>query len=99
LPTEPVRRARQAWLPDWRNFLERPIRYAQISREDFATTMRQADVPQVIAALLDELFAKVLDGAIRGSWTASSRRLAGWRDYARTTAATGIWGPESCCNS
>ena len=74
----------------------RPIRYSQISPEDFAAGMRQAGVPDDVVALLAELFTVVLDGrnshVTRGVEDALGRPARDFSDYARATAATGVWG-------
>lgn len=73
----------------------RPIRYTQVSPEDFAAAMRKADVPEDIIALLDELFTVVLDGRnsqiMHGVEEALGRPARDFADYARATAATGVW--------
>jgi uncharacterized protein YbjT (DUF2867 family) len=73
----------------------RPIRYTQVSPEDFAAGLRQADVPADIIALLDELFTVVLDGrnaeVAHGVEEALGRPARDFTDYARATAATGVW--------
>src|SRR5262249_58882219 len=40
----------------------RPVRYTQISPQDFASGMHQAGIPGDVIALLEELFTVVLDG-------------------------------------
>lgn len=74
----------------------RAIRYTQISARDFAVGMRQADVPDDVIALLDELFTVVLDGrnskVMQGVEEALGRPARDFSDYARATAATGVWG-------
>ena len=76
----------------------RPIRYTQIAPEDFATGLRQADVPDDIVALLDELFTVVLDGrneqVAHGVEEALGRPARDFSDYARATAATGVWSVD-----
>ena len=73
----------------------RPIRYTQVSSEDFAAAMRQADVPADIIALLNELFTVVLDGrnaqVMHGVEEALGGPARDFADYARATAATGVW--------
>lgn len=73
----------------------RPIRYVQISPEDFATGLRQAEVPADIIALLGELFTVVLDGRneqiAQGVKEALGRPARDFSDYARKAAATGVW--------
>ena len=64
-------------------------------REVFAAAMRQASVPEDIIALLDELFTVVLDGRnsqiMHGVEEALGRPARDFADYARATAATGVW--------
>ncbi len=73
----------------------RPVRYTQISPEEFMGGMRQANVPEDIVALLDELFTVVLDGRneqiAHGVEEALGRPARDFADYARATAATGVW--------
>jgi uncharacterized protein YbjT (DUF2867 family) len=75
---------------------QRPIRYSQISAQDFAVGMRQAEVPEEIIALLNELFAEVLDGrnsqVMSGVEEALGRPARDFSDFARATAAAGVWG-------
>ena len=74
----------------------RPIRYAQIPAQDFALGMRQAEVPEDIVALLNELFAEVLDGrnsqVMYGVEEALGRPARDFSDFARAAAAAGAWG-------
>jgi len=73
----------------------RPIRYTQISPQDFAAGMRQAGVPDDVVALLDELFTVVLDGrnsaVMQGVEQALGRPARDFSTFVRATAATGIW--------
>jgi uncharacterized protein YbjT (DUF2867 family) len=75
----------------------RPIRYMQISPEEFAAAMRQSGVPGDTIALLDELFTVVLDGrnaqTMRGVEEALGRPARDFAAYARRAAATGAWRP------
>ena len=74
----------------------RPIRYSQISAQDFALGMRQAEVPEEIITLLNELFAEVLDGrnsrVMHGMEEALGRPARDFSDFARATASAGVWG-------
>jgi uncharacterized protein YbjT (DUF2867 family) len=74
----------------------RPVRYRQISSEEFSSGMREAGVPDDVTALLDELFTVVLDGrnsrVMHGVEEALGRPARDFSDYARNTAATGVWG-------
>jgi len=73
----------------------RPIHYTQIPPADFAAGLHQAEVPADIVALLDELFAVVLDGrnerVANGVEEALGRPARDFTDYARAAAATGVW--------
>ena len=73
----------------------RPIRYTQVSPEDFAASMRQRTSRTDIIALLDELFTVVLDGrnvqVTHGVEEALGRPARDFADFAREAAATGVW--------
>ena len=73
----------------------RPIRYTQVSPEDFAAGCGRQSVPADIIALLDELFTVVLDGrnaqVTHGVEEALGRPARDFSDYARAAAATGVW--------
>jgi len=73
---------------------DRPIRYEQISPEDFIISMR-AYAPEEIVNLLNELFTVVLDGrntpVAHGVQEALGRPPRDFADYARRTAAAGTW--------
>lgn len=74
----------------------RPVRYVQITPEEFAAGLAAQQVPEDATALLMELFTEILDG--RNSETADGvHRALGhaprdFSEYARRAAATGIWG-------
>jgi len=72
----------------------RPVRYRQITSDEFAAGMRP-HVPEEMIELLLELFTVVLDGrnsGVRhGVEEALGRPARDFSDYARRTAATGIW--------
>lgn len=72
----------------------RPIRYRQIASEEFAAGMRP-HVPEEMIELLLELFAVVLDGrnsrVMHGVEEALGRPARDFSEYARRTAATGVW--------
>jgi uncharacterized protein YbjT (DUF2867 family) len=74
----------------------RSIRYVQVSAEDYAAALTQMELPSEIAALLMELFTQVLDGRNAylgdGVERALGRKPRDFIDYARATAATGVWG-------
>jgi len=73
----------------------RKIRYERISHEAFFTTLQQAEMPAEFFGLMTDLFTEVLDG--RNTYvTDGAQRILGrapkdFSDYARDTAATGIW--------
>ncbi|MBB3234559.1 NAD(P)H-binding protein [Phyllobacterium endophyticum] len=73
----------------------RPIDYATITPEQFMQGLQQAAVPNEIAALVNELFTVVLDGRNEyltdGVMQALGRAPRDFTDYARETAATGLW--------
>ncbi|CAN7300818.1 NmrA family NAD(P)-binding protein [Bradyrhizobium sp. LjRoot220] len=72
----------------------RPIAYRQVAPEAFAAGMRPF-VPEQTIALMDELFTVVLDGRnssiADGVEQALGRPARDFSEYARRTAATGIW--------
>ena len=73
----------------------RPIRYTRIAPDEFVAGLRAAGMPDDIVALLDELFNVVLDGrnslVMPGIELALGRPGRDFSDYARATAASGIW--------
>jgi uncharacterized protein YbjT (DUF2867 family) len=74
----------------------REIRYRPVPAEEFASGLTAEGVPAEFVAELTALFTTVLDG--RGSYlsdgvrTALGREPRDFADYARLTAATGVWG-------
>lgn len=76
----------------------RPVRYKQISAEEFTEQMRPY-VPEAILNLLVELFTVVLDGrnveVMHGVEEALGRKPVDFSEYARCAAATGVWKAES----
>jgi uncharacterized protein YbjT (DUF2867 family) len=74
--------------------LRRPIRYVQISPEDFVVSMR-AYAPEDIVRLMHELFTVVLDGrnvsVVNGVREALGRAPRDFSEYVRQTAASGVW--------
>ena len=73
----------------------RDVRYTRISPEDFAAGLRAEHVPDDIVDLLVYLFATVLDGRNASAGDGVERVLGrparDFADYARDTAATGVW--------
>jgi uncharacterized protein YbjT (DUF2867 family) len=76
----------------------RGIRYLPISVEEFAAALAAQGVPEDVVSLLSYLFTEVLDGRnaklTEGVQRALGREPRDFRDYARRTAATGVWNPE-----
>jgi uncharacterized protein YbjT (DUF2867 family) len=74
--------------------LGRPVRYTQITPEDFVVSLR-AYVPEEIVKLLNELFSVVLDGrntkVMHGVEEALGRPPRDFAEYVRRTVAAGIW--------
>jgi uncharacterized protein YbjT (DUF2867 family) len=73
----------------------RQIRYRQISGERFNEELRNAATPPELADFLAYLFHEVLDGR-NASVTDGVQQVLGrpardFADYARATAATGVW--------
>ncbi|MEU7804037.1 NAD(P)H-binding protein [Micromonospora arborensis] len=77
------------------NALGREIRYRSVSPEEYAAVMAGYDVPAELAAVLTELFGKVLDGRnaqlTDGVQRALGRRPRDFTDYARDAATAGAW--------
>ena len=77
----------------------RTIRYVQISPEAFAAGVAEMGLPKDIAWLLNYLFATVLDARNAhlndGVRRALGREPVDFADYARRTAATGVWDVPS----
>ena len=76
----------------------RDISYVQISNEEFSSQMAEHGVPEDVIGLITYLFDTVLDGR-NSSMTDGVQRALGrpprdFADYARDTAATGIWNVE-----
>lgn len=73
----------------------RKIRYERISHEAFFATLQQAGIPAEFFGLMTELFTEVLDGrnahVSDGAQRILGRAPKDFSDYARDTAATGIW--------
>jgi uncharacterized protein YbjT (DUF2867 family) len=75
---------------------DRDLRYVQIANDEFASGMQEHGVPQDVIALTTYLFDTVLDGrnsrVTDGVQRALGRPPRDFADYARDTAATGVWG-------
>jgi uncharacterized protein YbjT (DUF2867 family) len=74
----------------------REVRYAQVSPEQYASLLAEQNVPAAFVSLMNYLFTEVLDGRnahlTDGVQRALGRPPRDFADYARETAATGIWG-------
>jgi uncharacterized protein YbjT (DUF2867 family) len=73
----------------------REIRYVQISPEEYAAALAEEGVPADFIWLVTYLFTTILDGR-NAQVKDGVQRALGWEprdfsDYARTTAATGVW--------
>lgn len=77
----------------------REIRYLPVSIEDFATGLDEQGVPGDWIELLVYLFGEVLDGRnahlADGVQRALGREPKDFADYARETAASGVWNPPA----
>ena len=77
----------------------RTIRYVQIPPEAFAAGVAEMGLPGDIAWLLGYLFATVLDGRnahlVDGVRRALGREPGDFAEYARRTAAAGVWNVPS----
>lgn len=73
----------------------RPVRFVPVPGEAFHAGMLEAGVPSDEAALVSWLFSEVLDGRNAepqdGVFRALGRAPRDFGEYARTTAATGVW--------
>jgi uncharacterized protein YbjT (DUF2867 family) len=75
----------------------RTIRYTQVSSEQYAASLKEASVPPEFVSFLSYLFDEVLDGrnafVTDGVQRVLGRAPRDFADYARETAATGVWSP------
>jgi uncharacterized protein YbjT (DUF2867 family) len=73
----------------------RPVRFVPVSVEQFAAALGEQEVPADLVSLLSYLFSEVLDGRnaklADGVQHALGREPADFGDYARRTAAAGVW--------
>ncbi len=74
----------------------RDIRYVQVSADQYASALEEAELPPEFVWLVNYLFSTVLDGRnshlTDGVQRALSREPRDFADYARDTAASGVWG-------
>jgi uncharacterized protein YbjT (DUF2867 family) len=75
---------------------DREIRFLDVSAADHAAVLAEHEVPPEFIELLIYLFTTVLDGRnahlTDGVQRALGREPRNFTDYARNTAATGVWG-------
>ena len=73
----------------------REIRYVPVSVQEYSSMLAEHDVPAEFGWLLSYLFSEVLDGRnahlTDGVRRALGRETKDFSDYARETAATGVW--------
>jgi len=73
----------------------REIRFVPVSLEEYESVLAEADVPPDFVSFLTYLFGEVLDGRnarpADGVRHALGREPRDFADYARETAATGVW--------
>ena len=73
----------------------RDIRYVQVSANQYASALKQAEVPPEFVWLVNYIFTTVLDGRNAhlsdGVQRALGREPRDFADYARAAAATGVW--------
>ncbi|MDM0034460.1 NmrA family transcriptional regulator [Variovorax sp. J22P271] len=74
----------------------RRVGFVQLPMDDYAAALQAADLPPDEVALIRYLFTEVLDGRnasiADGVQKALGRPPTGFADYARETAAAGVWG-------
>jgi uncharacterized protein YbjT (DUF2867 family) len=77
------------------NATGRDIRYVQVSHEEYAAGLVEAQIPPELVSFIGYLFKEVLDGrnasTADGVVRALGRAPRDFTDYARNTAATGVW--------
>jgi len=73
----------------------REIRYVPVSIDEYAAAAASQGVPAEVVELLSYLFSEVLDGrnahVTNGVQRALGRQPRDFADYARATAASGVW--------
>lgn len=74
----------------------RPVGFVQVAMADYVAALQAAELPPEEVALIRYLFAEVLDGRnasiADGVQRALGRPARALADYARETAAGGVWG-------
>jgi len=73
----------------------RDVRFVQLSVEQYNSGLKAAQVPDTVVRLLNYLFTTVLDGRnaylTDGVQRVLGRKPRDFAEYARATAATGVW--------
>jgi len=77
--------------------IEKPVKFTEISTEQFKVDMDQAQVPDEMTNLMIELFTEVLDGrnseTTNGVEQALGRPARDFSDYVKNTNVLGVWNP------
>jgi uncharacterized protein YbjT (DUF2867 family) len=77
--------------------LDRPVRFVPVTVDDFAAGLAQAGVPDDVTSLVTYLFTDLMDGrnarVADGVERALGRPARDFTDFARATAASGVWDP------
>lgn len=77
----------------------RPVQFVKVTPQQFEEALAQSGLPKEFVSLVMYLFTTVLDGRnshlADGVRNALGRRPRDFVEYARKTAATGIWGAQS----
>jgi uncharacterized protein YbjT (DUF2867 family) len=77
----------------------RELRYVPVSIEEFESILAEADVPAEVVWMLKYLFTEVLDGrnahVTDGVQRALGREPRDFSEFARDTAATGVWNASA----
>jgi uncharacterized protein YbjT (DUF2867 family) len=75
----------------------RQVRFSTVSLDAFVAEVREAGLPEEVAALMRYLFAEIFDGrnerVADGVRTALGREPRDFAEYARAAAASGAWEP------
>jgi uncharacterized protein YbjT (DUF2867 family) len=83
------------------NATRREIRYVPVSPGEYASALLEQGVPTEFVTPLVELFASVLDGRnaslTNGVQRALGRQPRDFAEYARHTAASGVWSQAEFC--
>jgi uncharacterized protein YbjT (DUF2867 family) len=81
----------------------RDIRFERISLDEFRSGLRADNVPDEFVEFLTVLFTEVLDGRNEaltdGVFQVLGRQPRDFSDYAKETAATGVWTPSLSNNA